>query len=35
LPSAEPFQDWASPGIGEKSLGDFSVTVAYWMFQAS
>jgi hypothetical protein len=35
LPSAEPFHDSASPGIGEKSFGDLSVTVAYWMFHAS
>ena len=35
LPSAEPFHDSASPGMGEKSFGDLSVTVAYWMFHAS
>jgi hypothetical protein len=33
--SGEDFHDWASPGIGWKSLAALSVSVAYWMFQAS
>ncbi len=35
MPSADPFHDSASPGVTEKSLAALSVSVAYWMFQAS
>ena len=35
LPSADPSQDSARPGVTEKSFAALSVSVAYWRFQAS